>query len=250
MVGISSQPRISLVTFDALFTLLKPRAPLHVQYADVFRPSLGSLNPDDIKSSFKQALKNAQQQQPAYRDGHEDFWSLVIRQTAIGAGANPSDVSKHMDSIVPRLLKRFSSREGYALYDDVLPTLKALNEMGVKTALVSNADSRILSALDDLEALHYLRPALASDIEGIEKPQREIFLRACSRANCSPEETLHVGDELESDYFGASNAGLRALLLRRPGEETRDEDDLEMQRRQSVRRIETLEDVVRFVEDS
>ena len=36
------------------------------------------------------ALKNAQQQQPAYRDGHEDFWSLVIRQTAIGAGANLS----------------------------------------------------------------------------------------------------------------------------------------------------------------
>ena len=64
MVGISGQPRISLVTFDALFTLLKPRAPLHVQYADVFRhTSLGSLNPDDIKSSFKQGrydtLQNA-----------------------------------------------------------------------------------------------------------------------------------------------------------------------------------------------
>ena len=40
--------------------------------------------------------------------------------------ADLSDVSKHMDSIVPRLLKRFSSREGYALYDDVLPTCQSV----------------------------------------------------------------------------------------------------------------------------
>ena len=44
---------ISLVLFDALHTLVKPRAPIFIQYAKVFEPHLGSLNPDAIKSSFK-----------------------------------------------------------------------------------------------------------------------------------------------------------------------------------------------------
>ena len=66
--------------------------------------------------------------------------------------------------MVPNLLKRFSSREGYRLFDDVLPTcelkrlvkpvpfaqrsrmcsqVKRLHELGVKTGLVSNTDLRI-----------------------------------------------------------------------------------------------------------
>jgi hypothetical protein len=44
---------IRLVTFDALYTLLEPRAPIAVQYADVFRPYLGPLNPADIHAAFK-----------------------------------------------------------------------------------------------------------------------------------------------------------------------------------------------------
>jgi len=44
---------IRLVLFDALHTLVKPRAPVFIQYANVFEPHLGKLNPDSIKSSFK-----------------------------------------------------------------------------------------------------------------------------------------------------------------------------------------------------
>ena len=47
------QMTISLVLFDALHTLVKPRAPIFLQYANVFEPHLGKLNPDAIKSSFK-----------------------------------------------------------------------------------------------------------------------------------------------------------------------------------------------------
>lgn len=44
---------MSLVLFDALHTLVKPRAPVFLQYAHVFEPHLGKLSPDAIKSSFK-----------------------------------------------------------------------------------------------------------------------------------------------------------------------------------------------------
>ena len=44
---------ISLVLFDALYTIVKPRAPIFIQYAAAFEPHLGKLSPDAIKYSFK-----------------------------------------------------------------------------------------------------------------------------------------------------------------------------------------------------
>jgi hypothetical protein len=44
---------IRLVTFDALHTLITPRKPIHVQYAEEFRPYLGRLPPKAIARSFK-----------------------------------------------------------------------------------------------------------------------------------------------------------------------------------------------------
>ena len=46
-------PRIRFVTFDILHTLITPRAPIHVQYAEVYKPFLGPLSPEDIRKSFK-----------------------------------------------------------------------------------------------------------------------------------------------------------------------------------------------------
>lgn len=44
---------IRLVLFDAFSTLLVPRLPVYVQYAQTFEPYLGALEPDKLKGSFK-----------------------------------------------------------------------------------------------------------------------------------------------------------------------------------------------------
>ena len=44
---------IRLVTFDALFTIITPRVPIHVQYARQFEPYVGVLDPKAIESSFR-----------------------------------------------------------------------------------------------------------------------------------------------------------------------------------------------------
>jgi len=76
-----------------------------------------------------------------------------------------------------------------------------LKQMGIRTGLVSNTDARMLDVLKDLDATHYLDPILISETEGIEKPSRHIFVRACDLVGVKPEETLHVGDELEAQVF-------------------------------------------------
>lgn len=92
------------------------------------------------------------------------------------------------------------------------------HELRLKTAVVSNADSRMrmpqlsankplssrtVSVLKDLIFPPYLEPILLSESEGIQKPAPEIFLRALARVNAElekpivPSECLHVGDDLE-----------------------------------------------------
>ncbi|KAI0645440.1 HAD hydrolase subfamily IA REG-2-like protein [Trametes meyenii] len=210
---------IRLVTFDALHTLVKPRLPIYVQYAQTFEPYLGSLDPNAIKTSFKTALKQVQREQPVYRGGAEEWWGDVIRRTAVGAGADPKAVDASLGEIVPRLLARFSSRQGYKLYDDSLPTLKKLKDMGLYTGLISNTDARMRAVIEDLDLLPQLDTILLSEEEGIEKPSHEIFRRAWKRLGVKASETVHVGDELDCDYHGAKASGLEALLIRRPGPE-------------------------------
>ncbi|KAL7281252.1 hypothetical protein ACG7TL_004560 [Trametes sanguinea] len=171
------------VTFDALHTLVTPRLPIYVQYAQTFEPYLGTLDPAALKRAFKTALKQVQQEQPVYRGGAQDWWGDVIRRTAVGAGADPKAVDASLGEIVPRLLKRFSSREGYKLFDDSLPTpashtlslrvlpiVKKLKELNIRTGLISNTDARMRAVIEDLDLIPHLDTVLLSEEEGVEKP--------------------------------------------------------------------------------
>ena len=122
----------------------------------------------DLGSVFL-ALRQLQAERPSYRAGVERWWREVVSRTAVGAGADPQAVQRHLGTIVPSLMKRFSSREGYRLFDDSLPTrasskallptpqlihstVRTLREMGVRTGLITNSDARIgglLCCMDD-----------------------------------------------------------------------------------------------------
>ncbi|PFH51562.1 hypothetical protein AMATHDRAFT_142395 [Amanita thiersii Skay4041] len=248
---------IRLVTFDALHTLIIPRLPIHVQYSQVFQPYLGTLEPDSIKKSFKVALRTLQAEYPAYAQGSERWWSEVIRKTALAAGADADKLQASLPVIVRLLLKRFSSKEGYKAFDDTNETLSRLrNELGVATAVISNADSRLRSVLMDLEFPPFLDPIILSEEEGVEKPASTIFHRTIQYVNeqkleyqkvVKPSECLHVGDELIGDYQGATSAGMHALLLRRlgpEGEQAHKETDESLS---NVHVINGLSEVVNFV---
>ncbi|KIM40179.1 hypothetical protein M413DRAFT_73692 [Hebeloma cylindrosporum] len=248
---------IKLVTFDALHTLITPRAPIYVQYSQVFTPYLGVLPPESIKRSFKEALKAVQKEHPSYDKGVENWWRDVIRRTALGAGGNEREIDAHLSEIAKKLIKRFSSREGYRAFDDAIPTLHHLhNQLGVRTAVVSNGDSRIRAVLKDLDFPDTLWPVVLSDEEGIEKPSNEIFLKVLELVNNSyehgrilPSECGHIGDELTCDYHGGVNAGFNTLLLRRPGPEGEHEHKDENESLEGVKVIHGLEEVIPWVQE-
>lgn len=46
-----------------------------------------------------------------------------------------------------------------------------------------------------------------------EKPYESIFKKACSLADCKPQEAIHIGDSLSSDIAGAKNAGIKSVWI-------------------------------------
>lgn len=93
----------------------------------------------------------------------------------------------------------------------VLDMLDRIRAADVRTVVVSNCSVE--------ESAHFAGSPLATRVdhvmwsfsEGVQKPEPEIYLRACERAGSSASETLFVGDGSFDELRGARDAGLRPI---------------------------------------
>ena len=108
------------------------------------------------------------------------------------------------------------------LYDDVLPTLQHLRNMGFKLAIVSNWDTPLEPLTERLGIAEYFDTITASHdtLVRSEKPDSHIFNYTLEKIGVSAEEVVHVGDTYEADIVGARNVGIRPILLDRDGTQT------------------------------
>lgn len=93
------------------------------------------------------------------------------------------------------------------------PALEALRAQGYRLAVISNADGRVEGLIRKAGIRDHFEFVLDSGLEGVEKPDPEIFLRGCRRMGIQPDESLYVGDLYPVDVLGARGAGMTALLL-------------------------------------
>ena len=96
---------------------------------------------------------------------------------------------------------------------DVRPSLRAIRELGLRTAIVSNANGTFCAAAERLGITPLVTCVLDSQDEGVEKPDPRLFEIALERSGADRETTIHVGDIYEVDVVGARAAGIRPVLL-------------------------------------
>ncbi|WP_290857754.1 HAD-IA family hydrolase [Hamadaea sp.] len=118
-------------------------------------------------------------------------------------------VDSGVDGLSEAIYERVLTPEGWVVYADAVPTIRALREAGVAVGVLSNIGFDIrphLSAwgIGDV-------PATLSYEVGLIKPDPKIFLRACAALGAEPERTLMIGDTPAD--AGAVHAGLRTLVL-------------------------------------
>jgi putative hydrolase of the HAD superfamily len=101
------------------------------------------------------------------------------------------------------------------LFDDVMTALKSVRERSLILGLISNVEHDITPTLVELGLVPWLDIVVTSQESGLVKPKPEIFLAAAKRAGVQPAEAIYVGDQYQVDYVGATQAGMKGILLDR-----------------------------------
>ncbi|MFC1871647.1 HAD family hydrolase [Chloroflexota bacterium] len=103
----------------------------------------------------------------------------------------------------------------WALFDDVLPTVKTLKERQLVLGLITNASRELVAVYAELGLEPYLDFVVTSEEVGSDKPQPPIFRAALERAAVAAAEAVHVGDQYKIDISGAQGVGINPILLDR-----------------------------------
>jgi len=142
-----------------------------------------------------------------YSEGWFSSYLRKIFQDELGLS------SRALPGVAEELFGRFADPATFALFPGAIELLEALRERGLAIGIVSNWSQRLPAILDGLGVSARVDFVLASAIERAEKPEPEIFRRACARAGVRPADALHAGDHLEKDVAGALRAGLLAVQV-------------------------------------
>lgn len=151
--------------------------------------------------------------------GADTFWAEITTRWADAIGIPVGRVPEILSEADHQLYGPHSP--WHRVFPETLTALGAVRDAGYPMVVISNWDLTLPRALQRRGLAPFFQHVMASAVEGIEKPNPEIFWRMAQRAGCEPGEMVHVGDHPVSDVQGALSAGCRALWVNRSLTETR-----------------------------
>lgn len=106
------------------------------------------------------------------------------------------------------------NKEDEKPYPEAEDILKTLSERGYKIGIIANQSLGTQSRLANWGLMKYISLVIASAEEGIAKPDKEIFIRALSRAECLPENAVMIGDRIDNDIEPANKLGMKTIWVK------------------------------------
>jgi beta-phosphoglucomutase len=133
-----------------------------------------------------------------------DWWRSIFAKT----WPDRPDLAKEMELWL--LAGRFDR-----LFDDVLPALEGLRDLGLRLGVLSNFGTHLRDVLRSLGVLAYFDFVVVSAEVALAKPDAHIFDMTVEQANRPRHRILYVGDHVGDDIEGARGAGVDAVLIDR-----------------------------------
>ena len=99
-------------------------------------------------------------------------------------------------------------------YSDAQSTLAALRQNGYKLGIIANQNPGTANRLTHWGLRQYFDVIAASAELGCAKPDKEIFEKALQLAECTPEDSIMVGDRLDNDIIPAKMIGMRTVWIK------------------------------------
>jgi putative hydrolase of the HAD superfamily len=205
------------VFFDAGETLVYAHPSFPELLSTVLREKGLDAHPDAIRDALPKVadvFTRATEQRELWSTSPErsrQFWAGVYRTLFRELGL------PFTAEVAERLYSVFTDVSNYRLFPDALPVLRKLREAGLQTGLISNFEEWLERLLEAVEVTAFFDVRVISGIEGIEKPDPQIFRLAMDRLRVPPEVSAYVGDSLTYDVEPAREVGMTGVLLDRRG---------------------------------
>jgi putative hydrolase of the HAD superfamily len=135
-----------------------------------------------------------------------------VRQSLPASVPSPA-----LDACFDDLWDHFARPDAWRLDEDALETLGALRGLGLRLAVVSNFDRRLVALIAALGIAPLVDAVIPSSAHDAAKPDPRLFHAAARLLAARPADVLHVGDDVDLDVRGALDAGFRAVLIARDG---------------------------------
>jgi putative hydrolase of the HAD superfamily len=208
---------VRAVLFDAGETLVHPAPSFPELFTEVLAAAGHDRDPQQVIDASRSVFHRFSE---AARDNElwttspersERFWLSVYARMLDELGLDGDT------GLRDTLYATFTDPASYALFDDVEVTLEALASAALMLGIVSNFEAWLEDLLQSLGVRDAFAVRVISGIEGVEKPDPEIFRRALERLDVDPAEVLYVGDNPEFDVAPAAAVGMTPVLIDRRG---------------------------------
>ena len=141
---------------------------------------------------------------------HEDGWSLQMHRLLEVAGISATDAER----LLPALRAEHDRFNLWRRVPEGLPgAVAAARAAGMRVGVVSNSEGKLPELFARVGLDEAFDLVVDSALEGVRKPDPELFWRACRRLGVAPERCLYAGDLPEVDLAGAARAGMAAVLV-------------------------------------
>lgn len=125
--------------------------------------------------------------------------------------------TRRFDDLFEVIYNAFAEPTSRTIFPDVLPFLESLRRRGLKVALFSNNDERLIPLAQGFGLKPLVTKILTAGLVGWKKPSPRAFLGVADALEVPIEATLFIGDDVKLDYEAAIRAGGQAVWLDRSG---------------------------------
>jgi len=238
-IATPEQTGFRWLVFDAVGTLIRPEPAVSSAYHAVAVRHGSKLSLEEIGHRFKGAFQASEVRDLSSSASAPDAagrsaTAVMVRPTSEALECERwrwivRTVVDDLEDVEPcylELFDHFARTESWRCFDDVAGMLPQLAKAGYRLAIASNFDDRLTGLVHGLPELASVERSIVSSLIGFRKPSADFYSALVRELDCNPAEMLMVGDDYANDVLGARRAGLSALLLRRTGTETIDEQEI------------------------
>lgn len=169
-----------------------------------------------MKANFRKQFKELNKIHPNFGRNSISFqkwWETLVTNVFVDSSHEQLD-PELLKPIARKLIQQYTTKECWEKFHRSDELISDLKKLGKVVGVISNFDPRLHDILNDVN-LTKIDFVVTSYEAGVEKPNAEIFHYAMKRSqlNVEPSEALHIGNELEKDVLGASNASWSSVLI-------------------------------------